>query len=160
MGLRLTMRRTQVHDDPDRHYNDGYHDGYAKAMDTIEDRRGRRSRAEMPEHHQIGFTPHPAGRWTWGHDASHHAAGEEEHEEMGKAYTLDPRMETLLEFACDVLDHPPSTWDAMLKRHDYHGIAKMEGKELLAALEEHKSSSDIRKELAHAIAAALQLILH
>lgn len=70
---------------------------------------------------------------------------------------LDPRMAALFETAAGVLDNPPSTWDAYMKREDYLGIAKMEGKELLTALEAHKPVKDIRKELSHTLAALMML---
>lgn len=70
---------------------------------------------------------------------------------------LDPHMTALLETATSVMENPPSTWDAYMKRDDFLGIAKMEGKELLTALEAHKPVKDIRKELSHTLAALMML---
>lgn len=71
---------------------------------------------------------------------------------------LDPRLEGVMESAVQILDNPPSTWAQYQHRKDYVGIAKMEGKELLAALEAKKPIQDIRKELTHTIAALFQLV--
>lgn len=85
-----------------------------------------------------------------------------EHEQLKRGLAssvqkLDPRLGALLETATGVMENPPSTWDAYVKRGDYLGIAKMEGKELLAALEAHKPLKDLRKELSHTLAALLTL---
>lgn len=84
----------------------------------------------------------------------------QEHIKQGMAYAkkLDPRLEGVLESATKVLENPPSTWAQYQHRKDYAGIAKMEGKELLAALEAKKPIQDIRKELTHTIAALFQLV--
>lgn len=71
---------------------------------------------------------------------------------------LAPNLEGVLEDASKVLEHHPQTWDMYMQRKDYRGIAKMEGKELLDALEAGKSPKEIRKELVHTIAALLQMV--
>lgn len=77
---------------------------------------------------------------------------------MASAKKLDPRLEGVLESATQVLENPPSTWSPYQHRKDFTGIAKMEGKELLAALEAKKPIQEIRKELTHTIAALFQLV--
>lgn len=78
-------------------------------------------------------------------------------QQLGKAVPLDPSMESVLEAATKVLDTPPATWVAYLHKKDYLGIAKMEGKELMQALEAKKPAKEIRKELIHTMAALMQL---
>lgn len=68
---------------------------------------------------------------------------------------LAPNLEGVLDDATKVIQNPPSTWPMYLQKHDYKGIAKMEGKELMAALESGKAPKDIRKELAHTVAALM-----
>lgn len=70
---------------------------------------------------------------------------------------LAPNLEGVLDDAAKVIQNPPPTWPMYLQKHDYKGIAKMEGKELMAALESGKAPKDIRKELVHT-AAALMLM--
>lgn len=121
--------------------------------DEVEDRRGRRGRAEYDE------SVHPMDALM---DMVSDLKKGQEHIKQGMASSmkkLDPRMEGLLETATTVLDNPPSTWQAYMKREDYLGIAKMEGKELIAALEAHKPIKDIRKELSHTLAALMQLVM-
>lgn len=84
----------------------------------------------------------------------------EENGVMGMAKKLtkiDPRLVGVLESAMTVLENPPSTWAQYMHRKDYAGIAKMEGKELMTALEARKPISDIRKELTHTLAALFQM---
>lgn len=68
---------------------------------------------------------------------------------------LAPNLEGVLDDATKVIQNPPSTWPMYLQKHDYKGIAKMEGKELMAALESGKAPKDIRKELVHTVAALM-----
>lgn len=84
----------------------------------------------------------------------------QEHIKQGMASVkkLDPRLDSVLESATKVLENPPSTWAQYQHRKDFAGIAKMEGKELLAALEARKPMQEIRKELTHTIAALFQLV--
>lgn len=77
---------------------------------------------------------------------------------MTSVKKLDPRLDSVLESATQVLENPPSTWAQYQHRKDFMGIARMEGKELLAALEARKPIQDIRKELTHTIAALFQLV--
>lgn len=154
--------------------------------DDIEDRRGRRARSEH-EHHmpmddvhwpiesrQIGFIsePHERHMRMPGHEPYHdpmhmlmnmmHDLKEgQEHIKHGMASAtkkLDPRLEGVLESALQVMENPPSTWEQYKHLQDYRGIVKMEGKELLAALEAGKPIQDIRKELTHTIAALFQMV--
>lgn len=114
----------------------------------VEDRRGRRSRGEDDSRVDMLM------------DMMHDLKTEHEHLKRGMASSmkkLDPHMTALLETATSVMENPPSTWDAYMKREDYLGIAKMEGKELLTALEAHKPVKDIRKELSHTLAALMML---
>lgn len=80
--------------------------------------------------------------------------------ESGYASTkkLAPNLEGVLEDATDLLENQPKTWVPYIKQKDYVGIARMEGKELLEAIEAKKSAKDMRKELVHTIAALLQLL--
>lgn len=71
---------------------------------------------------------------------------------------LAPNLEGVLEDATKIIKNPPSTWPMYLQRKDYKGIAKMEGKELMAALESGKAAKDIRKELVHTIAALMLMV--
>lgn len=66
---------------------------------------------------------------------------------------LAPQLKGVLEDAVHVMRHPPASWHSYLKSRDICGIAHMEVGELVDALEEHKSSREIRDELVHAIAA-------
>lgn len=79
--------------------------------------------------------------------------------ESGYASTkqLAPNLEGVLEDAVDLLENCPKTWEPYLKHKDYLGIVKMEGTELLRAVEARKSKEGMRKELVHTIAALLQL---
>lgn len=163
MHFRMTMGGRE---EPKQHYTEGYNAGYNNALEEMRRRtRGfdddyearRRTRAEM-EPRRMGFShPDPMDELV---DMLHDIKRGQEHLKQGfaaAAKKLDPHMEALLETATTVLDDPPSTWEPYVKRQDYFGIAKMEGKELLTALEEHKPVKDIRKELSHTLAALLQL---
>lgn len=150
---------------------------YADDHEDIENRRGRRARGYVEE-----YDPPASNKTHWpietrqiGFDTEDRRTRNDtealmrmmddlkegqQHIMRGMAATvkkLDPRMEALLETAAGVLENPPSTWEPHMKRGDYLGIAKMEGKELLNALEAHKSEKDMRKELSHTLAALLQL---
>lgn len=120
-------------------------------------RRGRRTRSEYePEsNRQIGYD-------TFHTDATEMRGGmkglKDGTHEMGKSVPLDPSMESVLESADALLKSPPPTWVAYLHKKDYLGIAKMEGKELMRALEAKKPAKEIRKELVHTMAALLQLL--
>lgn len=118
--------------------------------DDIESRRGRRSRSTYEMNDDMNMLM----------DMVHDLKKGQEHLKHGMVDSmkkLDPRMASLLETATGVLENPPSTWGAYMKRGDFLGIAKMEGKELLSALEAHKPIKDIRKELSHTLAALMQL---
>lgn len=176
MGFRLSFLRSQPEDES--HYTEGYNAGYTAACDEMlrhtrshypvepEDRRGARSEEFSPARRHIGFID--------GTEDSHapqfpvHAVMEMMKEirdaqqnimrGMGEfKQTLDPRLDGVLESAMRVLDHPPITWEPYLEKHDYHALAKMEGKELLSALEAKKPMKDIRKELTHTIAALFKM---
>lgn len=171
MAMDEMRRRTRGYS-PHQHHED---------YDEVENRRRRRTRGEydghdMPKddvHWPIGFThEYPVEdrrRRTRGEDDDrvdmlmdmvHSLKEGQEHIKRGMVSTaqkLDPRMAALLETATGVMENPPSTWDAYMKRADYLGIAKMEGKELLSALEAHKPIKDIRKELSHTLAALMML---
>lgn len=71
---------------------------------------------------------------------------------------LAPNLEGVLEDAAKTVTSPPQTWPPYLQRGDLHGIARMEGEELMKALKEHKPAKDIRKELVHTIAALMLLV--
>lgn len=68
---------------------------------------------------------------------------------------LAPNLEGVLDDAAKVIQNPPSAWPMYLQKFDYKGIAKMEGKELMAALESGKAPKDIHKELVHTVAALM-----
>lgn len=63
----------------------------------------------------------------------------------------------IVESVLKVLQNPPATWAAYLKNKDYAGIAKMEAKELMSAIEKHKAPADIHKEITHTIAALMRM---
>lgn len=160
------------HDMEDRRRTRSEHD--------VEDR--RRTRSEHEHHYpnddvhwpvearQIGFTgepPHHDSHYIPPYDPMnkimdmlHDVKQGQEHikKGMASAMKLDPRLEGVLESAVSVMENPPSTWAQYQHRKDFIGIAKMEGKELLAALEARKPMQDIRKELTHTIAALFQLV--
>lgn len=160
------MRRRRTRGEEDHHYSPHmthtmpHHDGHYPPQDDV--------------HWPIGFThPYPVEdrrRRTRGEsddrvdmlmDMVHSLKEGQEHIKRGMASTvqkLDPRLVAVLETAVEVMENPPSTWDAYMKRMDYLGVAKMEGKELLAALEAHKPVKDIRKELSHTLAALMMLV--
>lgn len=152
----------------------GTYDDYAME----EEMRRRRSRGFLPMDHEYEGHYPPAPRQCapfdhypeegaarpigFRHEAtSKGASGGHEEGLMGMAQSLkkiDPRLVGVLESAVGVLDNPPSTWAQYMHRKDFAGIAKMEGKELMTALEAHKPVSDIRKELTHTIAALFQMV--
>lgn len=166
------------------HYTEGYNTGFAAAMDEMR----RRTRSYADDHargYVEEYDPPADNRTHWpvetrqiGFDTEDRRTRNDtetlmrmmddlkegqRHIMRGMAATskkLDPRMEALLETAAGVLENPPSTWEPHMKRGDYLGIVKMEGKELLTALEAHKSEKDMRKELSHTLAALLQLTAH
>lgn len=117
----------------------------------------RRLRAAMEyfpwdaEPRQIGF----------GNPTAHHGKASEGHGAMEHRFAhlkkLIPNLDDVLKDASQVIQNPPSTWGAYLKSHDLHGIAKMEGKELMSAIEQKKPAKDIHKELVHTIAALVML---
>lgn len=125
-------------------------------VDPNEEMRRRRM---MDEGHEIGFGhPHPMEEMR----AEMHHMRKELDELKGKGYAsvkkLAPNLEGVLDDAADLLERHPQTWDMYMQRKDYRGIAKMEGKELLDALEAGKSAKDVRKELVHTIAALLLMV--
>lgn len=107
----------------------------------------------MPPHdaRRIGF--YPEGRGEHGSEHGGMVQG------MAKSLPLEPRLDAVLEDAVKVLKNTPETWKPYLKTHDYAGIVRMEGKELLQALEQGKSMKDVRKELMHTLAALFQSII-
>lgn len=168
-------------------YSDGYDDGRRDAEremrrharshwdENPEDRRGSRShwdkepedrRAtyayggdDVPEARQIGFVS-PEERKEMRmmmHDMR------EMHDSMmksGKASVkkLAKPLESVLDDAVEIIDNPPSTWKKYLEKGDVAGIVKMEGKELLEALESGKAPHEVRKEFTHTMAALLQMV--
>lgn len=68
---------------------------------------------------------------------------------------LAPQLKGVLEDAVDVMRNPPISWHSYLKSRNKDEIARMEVKELIESLEEHKSSREIRDELVHALAALM-----
>lgn len=95
------------------------------------------------------------------HDMPHMGYVKHAGEAMEKGYAstkeLAPNMEGVLEDAAKILKEHPKTWLPYIKSHDLAGIARMEIKELVQALESGKTGKDLRKELVHAIAALFQL---
>lgn len=184
MGLRMTMGGRKQ-DDSER-YAEGYNNGFTHAMEEMRRRMlahepmedaeemRRRMMAHWPlENRQIGFIPYETEDRRRGRPRGEHEDMaemmdmmrklKESHESLkqGLASTvkkLDPRLVSLLETATSIAENPPSTWEPHIKRGDYLGIVKMEGKELMSALESHKSGKDMRKELSHTLAALMQLI--
>lgn len=71
---------------------------------------------------------------------------------------LAPQLKGVLEDAVSVMRNPPASWHSYLKSRDTCGIAHMEVGELIKALEEHKSSHEIRKELVHTLAALFMYV--
>lgn len=71
---------------------------------------------------------------------------------------LAPQLKGVLEAAAYTVNHPPATWYHYITNHDTIGIARMEIGELVKALDEHKSSREIRKELVHSIAALMMYV--
>lgn len=147
MEARRGRRARSEYTDPDMPHNDVHWPiGFAHEY-PVEDRR-RRARGEEDDRVDMLM------------DMMHDLKAEHEHLKQGMASSmqkLDPRLVAVLETATGVMENPPSTWDAHMKRMDYLGIAKMEGKELLSALEAHKPVKEIRKELSHTLAALLML---
>lgn len=93
------------------------------------------------------------------HDGSHSDGG---HFERGVASVMEsiPAVggyAKIVESVLKVLQNPPATWAAYLKNKDYAGIAKMEAKELMSAIEKHKAPADIHKEITHTIAALMRM---
>lgn len=84
-----------------------------------------------------------------------------EHEKLKKVYAsfkeLAPNMEGVLEDAAQLIHNPPETWSTYMKRGDLAGIARMETKELVAALDSKRPPKELRKEFVHTIAALMQL---
>lgn len=118
--------------------------------EEMEMRRRRRS--------QMGFDIEPDDMRSMMHDMK--SKLDKMSSSMGKASSvpLDPSMESVLEDATKVLKNPPSTWQQYLQNHDVAGIARMEGRELMKALESGKPVSAIRKELTHTIAALMKMV--
>lgn len=118
-----------------------------------EDTEDRRRRAYAPEDSfPVAMLMDKLGKLEEGQEHIRHKISEATEDK------LDPRLAAVLEAAAEVMDNPPSTWSPYLHRMDYAGIAKMEGKELLTALEARKPLKDIRKELTHTIAALFQMM--
>lgn len=112
-------------------------------------RRGVRS-VEQPEDHYppMGHSPQPIG----------FAEHKVERHMKSMTESLDPRLAGVLEEATEVMDNPPDTWAPYIHRGDFAGILKMEGKELITALEARKPLKDIKKELTHTLAALFKLM--
>lgn len=122
---------------------------WGDTADEMEMRRRRRS--------EMGFDVRP-NEWDDIRTEMHHLKKKVD-ELAGSGYAsvkkLAPNLEGVFEDATKIIQNPPSTWPMYLQRRDYKGIAKMEGKELMAALESGKGAKDIRKELVHTVAALL-----
>ena len=93
------------------------------------------------------------------HDGSHSDGG---HFERGVASVMESLPAVggyakIVESVLKVLQTPSATWAAYLKNKDYAGIAKMEAKELMSAIEKHKAPADIHKEITHTIAALMRM---
>lgn len=173
MSFRIPLGGDKRRPEQEQHYTEGYNAGYNAGM---EEARRRGSRAmdntmtspdyeRRPAMRQIGFGEAIQPRGEDDMDALMRAVDELKEGQhqimrgmMETRQTLDPRLDGVLETATGVLENPPVTWDTYLQRKDYAGIAKMEGKELLAALEAKKPMRDIRKELTHTIAALFQMV--
>lgn len=146
--------RSMHEDEPDMRRGRRSRSFYDEEDNEPDMRRGRRSRSEAPwdkwgdedEHRKIGFHA----------DGGEHEKGGDIHGMASKV--IDPRLESILEDAVKVMENPPHTWEAYLKRKQYDGIARMEGKELMEALEEGKAAKDIKKELVHTIAALFMIM--
>lgn len=135
-------------------------------MDTMEEM--RRRRAAMDDTYPVPYGeereehPHDARRigfYAPGMHGDYDAPQESAVQGMAKFLPLDPRLDAVLEDATKVLKNVPETWKPYLKTHDYAGIVRMEGKELLQALEQGKSMKDVRKELMHTLAAMFQSLI-
>lgn len=146
--------RSMHEDEPDMRRGRRSRSFYDEEDNEPDMRRGRRSRSEAPwdkwgdedEHRKIGFHA----------DGGEHEKGGDIHGMASKI--IDPRLESILEDASKVMENPPHTWEAYLKRKQYDGIVRMEGKELMEALEEGKDAKDIKKELVHTIAALFMIM--
>lgn len=93
------------------------------------------------------------------HDGSHSDGG---HFERGVASVMESLPAVggyakIVESVLKVLQNPPATWAAYLENKDYAGIAKMEAKELMSAIEKHEAPADIHKEITHTIAALMRM---
>lgn len=152
-------------------YSDGYDDGRKDAEREMRRRvrshweeepeeRRRMHEEDSPEARQIGFDVAPDVRKEM--RMMMHEMREMHDHIMRKGSaatkTLAKPLEGVLEDATDIMENPPSTWKKHLEKGDLAGIVKMEGKELLDALEEGKSPHEIRKEFTHTIAALLQAV--
>lgn len=150
-------------------YSDGYDDGRKDAeqemrmrshWDEEPDERRRAREEDSPESRQIGFDVAPDVRKEM-RMMMHEMREMHDHimrKGSGATKMLAKPLEGVLEDATELLENPPSTWKKHLEKGDLAGIVKMEGKELLGALEEGKSPHEIRKEFTHTIAALLQAV--
>lgn len=175
--MKLGGREEEKRGDSSR-YTEGYNAGYNNALEEMrrrrsprgmyEDTENRRRGARSEEDRQIGFTgdrarqnPSVEDMLPGLMDMAHELKKGQERimEHMGSVTEkLDPRLADVLESATHIMDNPPSTWEPYKHRGDYAGILKMEGKELLEALEARKPLKDIRKELTHTLAALFQIM--
>lgn len=183
MGFRIPLggRKDPVgNDEYKKGYNDGYQDSVDVAARLIDRARKEEARdraaywpPQEPESRRMGFGGEDTGdrgRGVYAPEDIFPVAmlmdklgkleeGQERirHKISEATEKIDPRLAGILESANDVMDNPPSTWEHFLKNKDFAGIAKMEGEELVAALEARKPLRDIRKELTHTIAALFKM---
>lgn len=78
---------------------------------------------------------------------------------MSKAPPIDclRNIPGIVSAAVEVIGNPPETWPPYLHKEDYIGIFRMEGNELIQAVEDGKSLRDVDRELTHTTAAMLLL---
>ena len=138
-----------------RRRRNAYERGYEDAMIDNEARRRRNRGVQDWGDSEEDMEMRRRRRGQMGFDISPKEAMQDGYASVKK---LAPNLEGVLEDAVSVASNPPQTWPPYLQRGDVHGIAKMEGKELMKALEEHKPAKDIRKELVHTIAALMLLV--
>ena len=78
---------------------------------------------------------------------------------MRASRSLEDMLEDMMESAIFVSMDPPDTWGPYLKDKDMAGIIEMESKELVDALKKHAPAADVRREIAHTLAAMLRASL-
>lgn len=150
----MEMRRRRGHEENPWH---SHHPDFGDDDEDMEMRRRRSHYYPDEDRKRMGYVrdTHDDLRATL-HDISHKL---DKALEGGYASvkTLAPNLEGVLDDAAALLEDCPKTWEPYLKHKDYLGIAKMEGTELLRAIEAKKPKEAMRKELVHTVAALLQL---